>query len=87
MALADDVVYPWCVFTFHYGSILMKIKPPKNFGAKRFTFHYGSILMRLKILMLTRSLIYIPLWFYSNKDFERRQRSGLVDLHSTMVLF
>ena len=49
------------VFTFHYGSILIKLIPPRYMVSPGFTFHYGSILI---FSLLNPSLALIVFTFH-----------------------
>ena len=54
-------------FTFQSGSIQImahKRRLPRNFD---FTFQSGSIQIKRNLLRLQHSILYIPIWFYSNK--------------------
>ena len=55
------------IFTFHYGSILINQPSFPCVPCLIFTFHYGSILISEALRSsASYSVIYIPLWFYSN---------------------
>ena len=57
-------------FTFQYGSIQINAKQYLQ-CCKAFTFQYGSIQISYSPLANSVLLIYIPIWFYSNKKFKR----------------
>ena len=67
--------------------VLFKYIAAKNFLlAKKFTFQYGSIQISSHKNKTRGVQIYIPIWFYSNK--ENKQKTEYIDyLHSNMVLF
>ena len=56
------------IFTFQYGSIQMSFSLSIDEVESLFTFQYGSIQMYQSLINLLKNVIYIPIWFYSNKD-------------------
>ena len=53
-------------FTFHYGYILMNGQNERRVDIVEFTFHYGYILIHSVRFKWHGTVIYIPLWLYSN---------------------
>ena len=58
-----------------------------NVDGNKFTFHYGSILIWSYFFSTGNTFIYIPLWFYSNRQKrpERRKR-GEFTFHYGSIL-
>ena len=60
-----------------------KRRLPRNFD---FTFQSGSIQIKRNLLRLQHSILYIPIWFYSNLEGKEIVRP-FYPLHSNLVLF
>ena len=75
------------VFTFQYGSIQISAAKRTQRITSIFTFQYGSIQIHTAIASMQSVIIYIPIWFYSNKENLQLINIEIYDLHSNMVLF
>ena len=73
------------IFTFQYGSTLIFAVYVFVSLSNFFTFQYGSTLMSDKTYHPRQFLIYIPIWFYFNKEVLILKQLNF-DLHSNMVL-
>ena len=61
-------------FTFQYGSTLIKVNFLSSLFISQFTFQYGStLIVKATIEVPKRVQIYIPIWFYFNKRFDRNK--------------
>ena len=54
-------------FTFHSGTILIVGGKNVSFDGYDFTFHSGTILIERALNNREATLLYIPLWYDSNK--------------------
>ena len=75
------------IFTFHYGPIQIIFETIIIHNVPIFTFHYGPIQIATDDYNDGVSIIYIPLWSYSNTYLKHRHQLLITYLHSTMVLF
>ena len=75
------------LFTFHYGSILIDFLKTATSENLKFTFHYGSILIDLKNLRHKRPNTFTFHYGSILIQMFLIRELGLLNLHSTMVLF
>jgi len=73
-------------FTFQYGSTQIAPELLNTAAASAFTFQYGSTQMRENQTGKKSADIYIPIWFYSNRDWKKPILCTVYYLHSNMVL-
>ena len=75
-------------FTFQSGSIQITQLQKKYNELLTFTFQSGSIqINKLDDYTIRYTLLYIPIWFYSNGYYRKLQRVYERSLHSNLVLF
>jgi len=76
-------------FRFHLHSNMVLLKSeasPSKVMFKIFTFQYGSTQIFIPLFLLCEcTVIYIPIWFYSNA-YIQSTTLNITDLHSNMVL-